>query len=115
VTEIVLPAQLRGTRGAYRKVRARGAWDFALAGAAVVATVTEGRVDRARIVLSAAAPAPWRVPEAERVVVGQRLTAGVARKAGTAAVKGAEPLANNAYKTELLRGAVEEALLEIAR
>jgi xanthine dehydrogenase YagS FAD-binding subunit len=115
VTEIVLPAQLRGTRGAYRKVRARGAWDFALAGAAVVATVTEGRVDRARIVLSAAAPAPWRVPEAERVVVGQRLTAGVARKAGAVAVKGAEPLANNAYKTELLRGAVEEALLEIAR
>ena len=115
VTEVVLPPQARGTRGTYRKVRARGSWDFALAGAAVVATVSEGRVDRARIVLSGAAPSPWRVPEAERVIVGQRLTAGVARKAGTTAVKGAEPLAENAYKIELLRGAVEEALLEIAR
>jgi xanthine dehydrogenase YagS FAD-binding subunit len=115
VTEIVLPPQPRGSRGAYRKVRARGAWDFALAGAAVVATVSESRVVRARIVLSGAAPAPWRQPEAEGVIVGQRLTAGVARNAGTVAVKGAQPLANNAYKVELLRGAVEEALLQIAR
>jgi xanthine dehydrogenase YagS FAD-binding subunit len=114
VTEIVLPPQPRGTRGTYRKVRARGAWDFALAGAAVVATVTEGQIARARIVLSGAAPAPWRVPEAERVIVGQRLTASLAHKAGAVAIKGAEPLANNAYKVELLRGAVEEALLEIA-
>jgi len=82
--------------------------------AAVVATLTEGHIDRARIVLSGASPTPWRVPEAERVVVGQRLSAGVARKAGAVAVKGAEPLANNAYKVELLRGTVEEALLAIA-
>jgi xanthine dehydrogenase YagS FAD-binding subunit len=114
VTEIVLPAQPRGTRGTYRKVRARGSWDFVLTGAAVVATVAGGTVERARIVLSGAAPTPWRVPEAERVVVGQRLSARVARKAGAVAVQRAEPLANNAYKVELLRGAVEEALLAIA-
>jgi xanthine dehydrogenase YagS FAD-binding subunit len=82
--------------------------------AAVVATLTEGHIDRARIVLSGAAPTPWRVPEAERIVVGQRLSTGVARKAGAVAVKGAEPLATNAYKVELLRGAIEEALLAIA-
>ena len=51
---------------------------------------------------------------AEPVVVGQRLSAGVARKAGAVAAKGAGPLANNAYKVELLRGTVEEALLAIA-
>ncbi len=61
-----------------------------------------------------AAPVPWRVPEAEREVTGQRLTAQVARKAAAAAVKGAEPLAENGYKVELLRGAVEEALLRLA-
>ena len=38
VTEIVLPPQPAGARSTYRKVRARGSWDFALAGAAVVAT-----------------------------------------------------------------------------
>ncbi|TAM45764.1 MAG: xanthine dehydrogenase family protein subunit M [Acidobacteria bacterium] len=114
VTEIVLPPQPPGTRGAYRKVRARGAWDFALAGAAVVATLAGGRVSRARIVLAGAAPVPWRVPDAEREVTGQRLTEQVVRKAAAAAVRGAEPLAENAYKVELLRGAVEEALLRLA-
>jgi xanthine dehydrogenase YagS FAD-binding subunit len=114
VTEIVLPPQPNGTRGTYRKVRARGSWDFALAGAAVVATLAGKRVERARIVLSGVAPAPWRVPEAEKALVGRELSAGAIRAAANAAVKGAQPLAENGYKVEVLRGAVEEALLEIA-
>ena len=114
VTEIVLPAQPAGTRGTYRKVRARGSWDFALAGAAVVATVAGARVERARIVLSGAAPAPWRVPEAEKALVGHDLTGAAISRAAAIAVKGAQPLSGNAYKVEVLRGAVEEALLEIA-
>jgi xanthine dehydrogenase YagS FAD-binding subunit len=114
VTELVLPAQPRGTRGTYHKVRARGSWDFALAGAAVVATFADGKVERARIVLSGVAPAPWRVPEAERLLVGKRLNAHTARSVAAASIKGAQPLPENGYKVELLRGTVEEALLEIA-
>jgi xanthine dehydrogenase YagS FAD-binding subunit len=114
VTEIVLPPQPRGTRGTYRKVRARGSWDFALAGAAVAVTFAGERVERARIVLSGAAPTPWRVPEAENVLLGKRLSPAVAEAAAKVAVKGAQPLAENAYKVEILRGAVEEALLAIA-
>jgi xanthine dehydrogenase YagS FAD-binding subunit len=114
VTEVVLPPQPRGCRGTYRKVRARGSWDFALTGAAVVATVAGGTVERARIVLSGVAPAPWRVPDAERALVGKRLSARTARSAAAAAVKGAQPLSGNGYKVELLRGAVEEALLSLA-
>ncbi|MGD1148246.1 MAG: xanthine dehydrogenase family protein subunit M [Thermoanaerobaculaceae bacterium] len=114
VTEIVLPAQPQRTRGTYRKVRARGSWDFALAGAAVVATIADGRVGRVRIVLSGVAPIPWRAPGAERALAGQRLSAKSAAKAAAAAVVGAQPLAQNTYKVEMLRGAVEEALLELA-
>lgn len=113
VTEIVLPPQPRGTRGAYRKVRARGSWDFALTGAAVVATVADGTVERARIVLSGVAPAPWRALEAERAIVGKRITARTTRGAAAAAVKGAQPLSGNGYKVELLRGTVEQALLSV--
>jgi xanthine dehydrogenase YagS FAD-binding subunit len=113
VTEIVLPAQPRGTRGTYHKVRARGSWDFALAGAAVVATIADGKVERARIVLSGVAPAPWRVPEAERAIVGKRLGARTARSAAAAAAKDTQPLSENGYKVELLRGTVEEALLSL--
>lgn len=114
VTEVVLPPQPAGTRSTYRKLRARGSWDFALAGAAVVATLDGGRVRRARIVLSGVAPVPWRVPAAERALVGQPITAATARAAAAAAVQGAEPLAENGYKVELVRGAVEEALLRLA-
>jgi xanthine dehydrogenase YagS FAD-binding subunit len=114
VTEIVLPPQTRGTRGTYRKVRARGSWDFALTAAAVVATINDGTVERARIVLSGVAPAPWRVPDAERAIIGKRLDARAARTAATAAIRGAQPLSGNGYKVEMLRGTVEEALLAIA-
>jgi xanthine dehydrogenase YagS FAD-binding subunit len=114
VTEIVLPAQRPGTRGTYRKVRARGSWDFALAGAAVVVTMSGGRVQRARIVLSGAAPAPWRVPQAEKALLGKALSPAAIGEAATLAVKGAQPLSENGYKVAVLRGAVEEALLEIA-
>ncbi len=114
VTEIVLPAPTSGTRGAYRKVRARGAWDFALAGAAVAVVLTDGRVDRARVVLSGVAPVPWRVPAAERALVGSRITTATAGRAAAAAASGAQPLELNAYKVELVRGAVEEALLAVA-
>jgi xanthine dehydrogenase YagS FAD-binding subunit len=114
VTEIVIPPQPRGARGTYRKVRARGSWDFALTGAAVVITVSGGNVERARIVLSGVAPAPWRVPDVERALVGKRLSARTARGAAAAAIKGAQPLSGNGYKVELLRGAVEEALLSLA-
>ncbi len=113
VTEVVLPAAPGEVRGTYRKVRARGAWDFALAGAAVAVRIAGGRVGRARIVLSGVAPVPWRVPAAEREVEGKRPGAAAA-KAASAAAAGAEPLAGNAYKVELVRGAVEEALLAIA-
>jgi len=114
VTEIVLPAQPQETRGTYRKVRARGAWDFALAGAAVVVTLADHRVERARIVLSGVAPIPWRVPAAERALMGHRLGASSASKVADAAAGNAQPLGQNAYKVELVRGAVEEALLAIA-
>ncbi len=64
----------------------------------------------ARVVLSGAAPIPWRVPAAEQALVGHRLDGATIAKAADAAVAGAEPLSDNAYKVPLLRGVVEEAL-----
>ena len=114
VTEVVLPAQPGTVRGTYHKVRARGAWDFALAGAAVALRLADGRVEHARIALSGVAPVPWRVPAAEQALAGKRLGASAASKAAVAAAAGAQPLAGNGYKVELVRGAVEEAVLALA-
>jgi xanthine dehydrogenase YagS FAD-binding subunit len=114
VTEVVLPPAPPGHRSAYRKMRVRGAWDFALAGAAVAAVISDGRVRQARVVLSGVAPAPWRSPAAEEALVGRRLDVAAASGAGAAAVRGARPLSGNAYKVSLARAAVEDAVLALA-
>ena len=114
ITEILLPPPLAGGKGLYKKVRARGAWDFALGGVALALSVKDGKVSSARVVLSGVAPIPWRVPEVEKVLAGRALDAKTAAEAAEAAVKGAEPMSGNDYKIPLVKGAVEEALLSLA-
>ncbi|MDX9733670.1 MAG: FAD binding domain-containing protein, partial [Thermoanaerobaculia bacterium] len=63
LTEVLLPPPLEGGKGHYRKVRSRGAWDFALGGVALALSVKDGKVASAGVVLSGVAPTPWRVPE----------------------------------------------------
>jgi xanthine dehydrogenase YagS FAD-binding subunit len=115
VTEIVLPPPAAGLRSSYRKVRARRAWDFALAGAALAIVFNGDRAADARVVLSGAAPVPWRCLEAEKVVEGARLDQDTAPKAGAAAVKDAEPMTQNQYKIPLFRSLIEQQLTAIAQ
>jgi xanthine dehydrogenase YagS FAD-binding subunit len=114
VTEVLLPPPLPGGKGLYRKVRARGAWDFALAGVALALSTEEGKVVSARVVLAGVAPTPWRVPAVEKLLVGRAIDANVAAEAAGLAVIGAEPMSGNDYKVPLVKGAVEEALLSLA-
>ncbi len=115
LTDILLPPAATLTKSVYRKVRSRGSWDFALASVALVLAVdSAGVVKSARVVLGAAAPVPWRSEAAEKAIVGNKLTAETAARAAEAAVKGAEPLAQNEYKVALFKGIVEEQLLAVA-
>jgi xanthine dehydrogenase YagS FAD-binding subunit len=66
------------------------------------------------VVLSGVAPIPWRARNAEAALRGKPLDAGLAAEAAAAAVTGAEPLEQNGYKVELVRGLVEGALLTLA-
>jgi xanthine dehydrogenase YagS FAD-binding subunit len=115
VTEIVLPAPADGLRSSYRKVRARRAWDFALAGAALAIVFSWDQAVDCRVVLSGAAPVPWRATEAEEVVKGSRLDPDRPAKAAEAAVKNAEPMEQNKYKIPLFRGLIEQQLTAIAQ
>jgi xanthine dehydrogenase YagS FAD-binding subunit len=113
LTEVLLPAAEPGLRSSYRKVRGRGAWDFALAGVALAVLVQDGKVARARVVLSGAAPVPWRSEAAEQAMTGKALTPEVAAAAAEAAMKGAEPMGKNAYKIPMFKGVISEALLAL--
>ena len=113
VTEIVLPRPPAGLRSSYRKVRARRSWDFALAGVALALRVEGGRVRSGRVVLSGAAPIPWRSREAESMIAGNRLDQATCRRAAEAAMASAVPLKRNEYKIPLFKGVIEEELLAI--
>jgi xanthine dehydrogenase YagS FAD-binding subunit len=113
VTEILLPRPEVGLRSSYRKVRGRGAWDFALAGVALALVITDGRVAGGRVVLSGAAPIPWRSREVEEAIQGTALEPDVCRRAAEAAMRDAQPLKRNGYKVPLFRGVIEEALTAI--
>jgi xanthine dehydrogenase YagS FAD-binding subunit len=115
VTEIILPPPPAGLRSAYRKIRARRAWDFALAGAALAIAFSGDQAADCRVVLSGAAPIPWRSAEAEAVVRGSRLDRDRAAKAAAEAVRNAQPLAQNDYKVPLFRSLIGQELTAIAQ
>lgn len=110
LTEIVLPAPATDSVSTYRKVRTRGAFDFAIASLAAALVLRQGRVESARIVLGAAALKPWRATETEKLLVGTRLDPRTIAAAANASIKGAEPLEQNGYKVGLYRGLVQEVL-----
>jgi xanthine dehydrogenase YagS FAD-binding subunit len=115
LTEILLPPQAKELRSSYRKVRARQSWDFALAGVALALKFKEDRVEKARVVLTGAAPIPWRSREAEQTLASTRLNTETITWAADAALKHAEPLEKNGYKIRLFRGILEEELRAIAK
>jgi xanthine dehydrogenase YagS FAD-binding subunit len=115
LTEILLPPQPKDLRSSYRKVRARQSWDFALAGVALVLKFKEDRAEKARLVLSGAAPIPWRLKEAEQVLIGNRLDTDTIKRTVDTVLKNAQPLEKNGYKIPLFRGILEEELRAIAK
>jgi xanthine dehydrogenase YagS FAD-binding subunit len=110
ITEVLVPIPAKGSHGLYLKAMERKAWSFALASVAAQASFEGGRIADVRLVLGGVAPAPWRAREAEKILRGQRLSEDLARQAGEAAVRGAHPLKDNAYKARLARGLIGKAL-----
>ena len=103
-----------GRRSTYNKVLDREAWTHAVASAAVVLDMDKEICQRARLVLGGVAPIPWRLPNVERLLAGQRITAELAAEAGEAAIEGAQKLSKNAYKVPLAKALVRRTLLGLA-
>jgi len=111
ITEIYVPASPLAGRSTYLKFKERESLDFALASAAVAVRLAPNRtVSEARIVLGGVAPIPWRVPEAEKFLVGKELKLDVLAEVGKIALAGAQPLEKNAYKVPLAQTLVRRAL-----
>jgi len=110
VTHVTLPPPIAGSNQVYLKLRDRASYEFALASAAVVITVAGGTMTRARVALGGVGTKPWRSPEAESALVGQIANATSFRNAADAAMRGAKPQSENAFKIELAKRCLTHAL-----
>ena len=110
ITEVVIPKTSPKHYSFYRKIRARRSWDFALAGIGCALTLEGPRVGKARVVLSGAAPVPWRSKEVEETITGRSLDGTTIADAVAAIMKHASPLEQNGYKVRLFEAVIEEEL-----
>ena len=115
LASITLPSARKNVRSTYHKVLDREAWTHAVVSAAILLEMEKDTCRSARVVLGGVAPIPWRLPEVEKLLVGQRVTPDMAAKAGEAAVSGARPLAKNGYKVPLTRAVVARTLSGMTR
>jgi xanthine dehydrogenase YagS FAD-binding subunit len=109
-----LPAHAATRRSHYVKVRDRTSFAWALAScAAALRQDADGTVVELRLAAGGVATKPWRLSQAEQVLLGRKLDRNVIHLAAEAATTGARPRSRNAYKVPLLRQTVERALLEL--
>lgn len=115
ITHVTLPPPVPGSKSLYLKLRDRASYEFALASAAVVVVVADGRFKHARVALGGVGTKPWRSTEAEGALIGQPADDGTCRKAADAALRGAKPQSQNGFKVELAKRCLVHALTMAAQ
>ena len=113
-----LPESAAGWRGSYQKLRIRGSIDYPLAGVAVALKMKSGRVDDARVAITAVDPAPLLVKDADAQLIGLVATEDIADRIGEMAAGTAKPLTTSAltpeYRREMVRVYTKRAVMRAA-
>ena len=115
ITAIELPPLQLARRSAYRKVRERASFSFAIVSVAAAVDVADGTVRDARLALGGVAHKPWRAYAAEEVLRGAPASVETFERAAAAELAAARPLRDNAYKVTIARNTIRSVLLELAR
>jgi xanthine dehydrogenase YagS FAD-binding subunit len=113
VVAVELPALAFAERSAYRKVRERASFSFALVSVAVALDVADGTVRDVRIALGGLAHKPWRAYAAEDALRGEPADEAAFAVAADAELAQAQPLRDNAYKIPLAKATLVQTLLEL--
>lgn len=119
ITAIDLPARPLARRSAYRKVRDRASYAFALVSVAAALDVKDGVIVDACVAFGGVAHAPWRAYRAEEVLRGSVASDATYRAAADAELADARPVegldGGNAFKIPLLRRTLAATLRDLAR
>jgi xanthine dehydrogenase YagS FAD-binding subunit len=110
VTAVEVPGLAFGARSAYRKVRDRASFAFALVSVAAALDVVDGNVRDVRLALGGVAPRPWRAWAAEDALRGRPATPAAFATAIELELAQATPLPGNAFKVPLTRNVVVRVL-----
>jgi xanthine dehydrogenase YagS FAD-binding subunit len=114
--ELICAVELPPTRGrsAYRKVRDRASFAFALVSVAAVLEIADGTVEDVRIALGGVAPIPWRAHTAEEMLRDGPATEPAFVAAAKAELASATPTEDNAFKVALARNTIVAVLRDLA-
>lgn len=117
ITAIDLPPLPATARSAYRKVRDRASYAFALVSVAAVVEVSDGTIDDVRIAFGGAAHKPWRASRAEAALRGRPATEESYRSAADAELADAVAQpgldGGNAFKIPLLARTLTAVLRDL--
>ena len=113
LTHVILPPPGNVKHGHY-EVRYKASHDWPIAFATVILAMNGARVGSARVVMGAVAPVPWRAQAAEQALAGKTIDERTAAQAAEAALTGARPMSQNAYKVQVAKTVVKRAILQAA-
>ncbi|WP_433425515.1 FAD binding domain-containing protein [Microtetraspora malaysiensis] len=114
IIAVELPHLPFARRSAYRKVRDRASFSFALVSVAAALDLYGGLVRDVRLALGGVAHKPWRATRAEAELRGGPATEDAFRRAAEAELAAARPLPGNAFKVAMARNAVVATLRALA-
>lgn len=115
ITSVILPASALAGHSAYRKVRERASYAFALVSVAAALEVTDGLVSDVRIALGGVAHKPWRATTAEEQLLGAPATEEHFWAAAAAELAEALPLSGNEFKVPMATNTIVAVLRPLAR
>jgi xanthine dehydrogenase YagS FAD-binding subunit len=101
ITAVELPALPFAARSAYRKVRDRASYAFALVSVAAALELDGGAIKNVRLALGGVGTKPWRAWRAEEALKGRPATPESFRAAAEIELADARPLRDNGFKIEL--------------
>jgi xanthine dehydrogenase YagS FAD-binding subunit len=114
IVRVDVPPLPSGARSAYRKVRDRASFAFAVVSVAASLVVDQGVVTDVRIAFGGVAAKPWRATAAEAALRGARPDENLFQEAVAAELDAAQPLRDNAFKVPLLHRVATATLAGLA-
>jgi xanthine dehydrogenase YagS FAD-binding subunit len=110
IVSIDLPAKGFVEHHAYLKLRDRTSYAFALVSVAVGLELAGNKISDARLALGGVSHKPWRVPDAEKLLIGGPPDRQNFERAAEVVLAGARGFKYNTFKIELARRAIVRAL-----